>query len=116
MLLNIFGVTLAGSVAQTSDIICDYAREVGSGDQATILGRGERSTPTLAALVNGTMAHVLDFDEHVARRGNHPSNTLMPTVLAVGEQLGVLRRGTCWPRSSSDAKCPPRSGRRVTSI
>ena len=89
MLLNIFGVTLAGSVTETSDIICDYAREVGSGDQATLLGRGERSTPTLAALVNGTMAHVLDFDEHVARRGNHPSNTLMPTVLAVGEQLGV---------------------------
>jgi 2-methylcitrate dehydratase PrpD len=89
MLLNIFGVTLAGSVAQTSDIICAYSREVGSGDQATLLGRSERSTPTLAALVNGTMAHVLDFDEHVARRGNHPSNTLMPTVLAVGEQLGV---------------------------
>jgi 2-methylcitrate dehydratase PrpD len=85
MLLNILGVTLAGSVHKTSDIINQYAGELGNAADCTLIGRAARSSATGAALVNGTMAHVLDYDENVQRRGNHPSNSIMPAVLAAGE-------------------------------
>ena len=40
-----------------------------------------------AALINGTAAHALDFDD--VALGGHPSTVLMPAVLAEGERLDV---------------------------
>ncbi|MBU1207940.1 MAG: MmgE/PrpD family protein [Proteobacteria bacterium] len=40
------------------------------------------------ALANGTMAHALDYDDTGAGCQGHPSVPLMPTVLALGEELG----------------------------
>lgn len=88
MILNIVAVTLAGSSEETSQIITRYVSLAGGDGQSTVIAQGRRSSAANAALANGTMAHVLDFDENVQRRGNHPSNAIFPTVAAVGEMLG----------------------------
>lgn len=56
-------------------------------ESSVLLGRA-RAAATDAALINGTAAHALDYDD-VALNG-HPSTVLVPALLAEGE---VLRAG-----------------------
>jgi len=52
---------------------------------------GSSSAPALtAALINGTAAHALDYDD-VAQRG-HPSAVLVPAILAEAQALGASGR------------------------
>lgn len=88
MMLNAAGVGLAGSREDEGRILTAYVERSGASPRSTVLGAAFRSSPEGAALANGTMVHVLDFDENVERRANHPSNVLLPTVMAVGEDLG----------------------------
>jgi aconitate decarboxylase len=55
-------------------------------DARVLLG-AEFASSADAALVNGTAAHALDFDD--VALGGHPSTVLMPAVLAEGERLDV---------------------------
>ncbi len=55
---------------------------------ASLVGGGRASAP-LAALVNGTAAHALDFDDHDAPTLAHPSAVLVPALLAEGEARGA---------------------------
>lgn len=46
---------------------------------------GGTTTPALAAFVNGTMAHAMDFDDTHPMGGGHPSAPCWSTALALGE-------------------------------
>ncbi len=87
MMLNAAGIGLAGSSEEEGRTIAKYVRDMGGAPICTVLGSTFRTSPELAALANGTMVHVLDFDENVDRRGNHPSNVMYPTVMALGQSL-----------------------------
>src|SRR3972149_4723636 len=52
-----------------------------AGDEATLLVGEGRASALDAALINGTAAHALDFDD-VAQRGGHPSAVMVPAILA----------------------------------
>ena len=54
-----------------------------------LIGLGRRTGPLTAALVNGTAAHALDFDDINDSLGGHPSAPLVPALLALGEQEGA---------------------------
>ncbi|OON38084.1 2-methylcitrate dehydratase [Izhakiella australiensis] len=65
-------------------------RQVALGWQAA--GRaqiilGGQTTPALAALVNGTMAHAADFDDTHPAGAGHPSGPCWSTALALGQSL-----------------------------
>src|SRR6266545_1725866 len=92
MMLNAAAVGLAGSATETGRIMVQYVQQMGGTPSCTIMGAGIRSSPVNAALANGTMVHVLDFDENVQRRSNHPSNAIFPTVMALGEQMALAGR------------------------
>ncbi|BDH60023.1 hypothetical protein MTP04_01530 [Lysinibacillus sp. PLM2] len=54
-----------------------------------IIGQGRKSTPLQSALVNGFLAHALDFDDvHTEVRG-HPSAVLLSTLLALASTNDV---------------------------
>ncbi|MFD2441020.1 MmgE/PrpD family protein [Paracoccus kondratievae] len=58
--------------------------------QVTLWGRGGRRASVLhAALVNGTAAHALDFDDCSTTMGGHPSAPVVPVVLALAELTGA---------------------------
>ncbi len=61
-----------------------------SQGEATLLFGQDRAAAPDAAWINGTAAHVLDFDD-VALRG-HPSTALVPAILAEAEALGASGR------------------------
>ncbi|MGV3655634.1 MAG: MmgE/PrpD family protein [Noviherbaspirillum sp.] len=57
------------------------------GNEASLLFGRERAGAADAALINGTAAHALDYDD-VALRG-HPSTAIMPALLAEAEASGA---------------------------
>ena len=83
------GVALAGSKEEAGSIIAGCVREMGGKAQAGVIGKGFQTSPHLAALANGTMGHALDYDDLSFTYGAHPSVTLAPPVLALGESLGA---------------------------
>ena len=67
-------------------------REQGGSTEASVFGHGFGAPAGEAALVNGTSAHALDFDDvNMSMRG-HPSVPLLPAVLALGEKIGSSGR------------------------
>jgi 2-methylcitrate dehydratase PrpD len=60
--------------------------DLGAGSSSVVV-RGDRTDPRSAALIGGTSAHALDFDDVDDAIIGHPSAVLVPTVLAVGEQV-----------------------------
>ena len=84
-ILDTVGVTLAGAGEPCAAIV---AGVTGSGAGACLIfGSGRRAAPLDAALINGTAAHALDFDDVSNSMGGHPSAPLVPALFALGEVL-----------------------------
>ncbi len=80
------GVALAGSVEPSARIAQQVARLDGSvAGPSFILGSTETAGPGWAALVNGTAAHALDFDDMSWVTMGHPSTPLVAAALAAAE-------------------------------
>ena len=84
---DFIGVALSGSREKQSKIIADYAQKMGGVPQASIIGGDGKTSPYLAALVNGTTGHALDYDDIAISLIGHPSVFLAPAVLAIGESI-----------------------------
>jgi 2-methylcitrate dehydratase PrpD len=56
---------------------------------ATVIGDEAGLAPVGAALVNGTLAHSLDFDDTHARGSIHASAPIVPAALAAAEMTGA---------------------------
>lgn len=57
--------------------------------RSTVWGRGATVAASRAALLNGTAAHALDYDDAVPAMPLHPSAVLWPAVLAAAEAHGA---------------------------
>jgi 2-methylcitrate dehydratase PrpD len=88
-IMDFTGVALAGSREETGNIIADSVKEMGGRKSSSVIGKGFKTTPHLAALANGTMGHALDYDDLSFVYGAHPSVTLAPVVLSIGESMGA---------------------------
>jgi 2-methylcitrate dehydratase PrpD len=83
--LDWFAVTLAGAREELAQIVVATAAEEGGAPVATLVGHRARAPLQQAALVNGTTSHALDYDDvHLSYIG-HPTVTLVPALLALGE-------------------------------
>ena len=54
----------------------------------------QETTPALAALVNGTMAHCMDYDDAHTGGAGHPSAPLWAATLAMAEHTGSTEHET----------------------
>ncbi len=63
----------------------------GGGD-CTVIGDNRRYTPSAAALINGTLAHSLDFDDTHAEASLHSSAPIVPAAMAAAEMAGASGR------------------------
>ncbi|MGJ4880539.1 MULTISPECIES: MmgE/PrpD family protein [unclassified Bradyrhizobium] len=68
------------------------ALKLDAAGEATVFGDGRTWTPAVAALLNGTMGHSLDFDDTHADSSLHPSAPVVPAAFAVGEMVGASGR------------------------
>ncbi len=85
-ILDSIGCALAGANEPAAEIVSRYVQEIGSKPEASVFTRGFKAAAPLAALINGTMSHVLDYDDVAVSWWGHPSVVLMPTVLALAER------------------------------
>lgn len=83
------GCMLAGAGQPATRIVEEFVGEQGAGGKGTIIGRKLRASSYFAALVNGTSAAILDYDDSTWRMIGHPSGVVVPAVLALGEDLDV---------------------------
>lgn len=85
------GVMLAGSAEPAvAAVRRGFAPDTAGGGSSICFGP-ERAPAHVAAWVNGTAAHVLDYDD-VALKGSHPSAVLVPAILAEAEAVGASGR------------------------
>ena len=91
-MLDTLGVALAGSREDVAKKVAELACAQGGIEEATLLGRPGKLPAAEAALVNGTAAHSLDYDDVQANMRGHPSVPLLPAVLALGEKFGASGR------------------------
>ncbi len=90
--LDWFAVTLAGVREELAEIVAAEAAIEGGEGVATLVGRGRKAPQLLAALVNGTASHALDYDDvHLSYIG-HPTVAILPAILALGEARGASGR------------------------
>ena len=61
----------------------------GTGGGAIVAGTPHRLPAPWAALVNGTAAHALDYDDILEISNAHVSAVLVPALLALGEERGT---------------------------
>src|SRR6185295_3200162 len=87
-LLDSIGVGLAAYMAPPVRVARRVAPNVTDPWSARIWGSGARTTPDMAAFVNGTMVRYLDLnDAYRTLDASHPSDNL-PGLLAVCEARG----------------------------
>ena len=87
-MLDGLACAIAGRDERVTRELRAFALEQGSHPRATLWGTGERVSPALAALVNGTAAHALDFDDVSWAMNGHPTVPLLPAAFAVAEASG----------------------------
>lgn len=93
--VDFLGVALVGSRQPVSDIVARYAEQTKALGEASVFGKRLRTSADLAAWANGTMSHALDYDDtfaDAARCPFHPTVTILPAVMALGEKQASTGR------------------------
>lgn len=83
--LDWIGVAIGGMKDPSAEMLVDLIKEMGGRKQASILGYGMKTSIINAALINGIMSHVLDYDDAHSESRSHPSSPLIPALLSMAE-------------------------------
>jgi len=85
--LDTLGVSVgASTLAPEAGIVAEYVRDLGGKPESTLLGFGGRAPAPWAALVNGSLGHMLDYDD--MGDSGHPGIVTIPVAFAVAEKRG----------------------------
>jgi 2-methylcitrate dehydratase PrpD len=87
--LDTLGICVAASTLPTSAAVQRFAAAQGGAPEAHAVGVPAKLPAALAALVNGTLAHSLDYDDTHLPSVLHPSATVVPACLAAAQQAGA---------------------------
>jgi len=92
-LLDILGICFVSSKMEFTDVVIRAASELGNGQDSTVIGLGKKLPMVSAALVNGTLAHGIDFDDSHIGAVVHVSAPIVATGLVVGEAKRATGKG-----------------------
>ncbi|MBX3025758.1 MmgE/PrpD family protein [bacterium] len=86
-LLDLLGVALAAAADPFAAPAREAVAELAGGDgDGTVIGSARRLPPPWAALLNGVLAHGLDYDDTHEAAVTHVSCSVAPAMLAAAEQ------------------------------
>lgn len=92
-IIDTVGVTLLGSAEPAARVLAHALAPAASASGTSLQFGTHRRIGTLdAALINGTASHAADYDDMARAMGGHPSVTLVPVILALGEELDASGR------------------------
>ena len=85
---DMLAVMLAATGLDTASApFAAFAAAEGRG-RCTLLGRGEKTSPALAALANGALVHALDYEDSHETATVHPNSAALPALMALSQHLG----------------------------
>ena len=87
-LIDALGVTLAGLAEDATQILMRTPGVATAPGRSLIFGTTQRTSALDAALVNGTAAHALDYDDFSSIMGGHHTVPLMSALIALAEEHG----------------------------
>jgi 2-methylcitrate dehydratase PrpD len=90
--LDILGIALAASTQDFAPTLRGALEGWGSRGDCTVVGAKVTAPAPLATLINGALAHGLDFDDTHAASITHASAVVLPAALAIGEAQGASGR------------------------
>lgn len=88
-LLDVLGVALAGASMEFGTAAWRVAAAMGGPPACTAIGFRERLPAVWAVLLNGTLAHGLDYDDTHTESVVHVSTSVIPAALAAAEDARV---------------------------
>jgi len=80
-IVDTVGVALAGAVEPTVTLLRESLGEPLPAGPALVLGTRTRTSVLDAALLNGTAAHAIDYDDMASAMGGHPSVPVLPVAM-----------------------------------
>ena len=86
--LDTLGICLASRHFGLADAVHGMVDLWGGAPEAQVIGGSRRYPAPNAALINGTLAHSLDFDDTHLPSVLHPSASIVPVVLAAAQSAG----------------------------
>jgi 2-methylcitrate dehydratase PrpD len=91
LVLDLIGISIrARHDAESTPAMVAAARHLGlASGTCTVIGDATGYTPAGAAMLNGTLAHSLDFDDTHASGSLHPSAPIVPAAFAAAEMAGA---------------------------
>lgn len=91
LVLDLVGIMLrARNDAESTPPMVSAAGRLGlAGGACTVIGDAAGYTPPGAVMLNGTLAHSLDFDDTHASGSLHPSAPIVPAAFAAAEMAGA---------------------------
>jgi 2-methylcitrate dehydratase PrpD len=90
-ILDILGVMLPPTtLVNTSISVYELMAEAGGKPESTLIGFGGQLPCWVAAFVNGSLTHAIDFDDCVGLENpiTHPTGSCFPAALAAAERAG----------------------------
>jgi 2-methylcitrate dehydratase PrpD len=82
VIADTFACIVAGAGSETAEPLLRYVERAGAAGDRPILGTRVRTNAELAAMVNGTFGHSLDFDDVLTMMPGHPSSIVLAALLA----------------------------------
>jgi 2-methylcitrate dehydratase PrpD len=82
VIADTFACIIAGAGSETARPLACYVERSGTTGDRRVLGTRIRTSPELAAMVNGTFGHSLDFDDVLPMMPGHPSSIIVAAALA----------------------------------
>lgn len=86
---NVLAATALADSTEPHTAILRVVTQRGGRPEAEVLGSGTMLPASSAALVNGTLAHALDFDDTHLPSVLHPSSSVVPAALATAQARGA---------------------------
>ena len=88
-IMDLLGNIIASRHVDSSLTCLKAVRELGDGDPvSTAIGCNYKTTPQMAALINGTFGHAFDMDDDHRYGTQHSSVVVFPAILALAEKYG----------------------------
>ncbi len=87
-IVDIVGCMIGASREPQTKALLEVMAEMQGAPESSVFTHGFKTSTMNAALINGTMGHVLDFDDDHREGTMHPTVVVFPAVFALAEKLG----------------------------
>src|SRR5512139_3773459 len=86
-IVDVIGCMVGASRDPQAQAVLEVMKKQGGNPESSVLSHGFKTSVMNAALINGTMGHILDFDDDHREGTMHPTVVVFPAVFALGETL-----------------------------